>query len=74
MSNRAAEYEKRVQLHAALQSAVHCKQILAVAKIQATSRQRKSSGQDASNMATKNLSVHTESSWSPKDFSLLNIT
>ena len=32
MSNRAAEYEKRVQLHTALQSAVYCKQTLAVAK------------------------------------------
>ena len=32
MSNRAAEYEKRMQLHTALQSEAYCKQTLAVAK------------------------------------------
>ena len=32
MSNRAAEYEERVQLHTALQSAVYCKLALTLAK------------------------------------------
>ena len=41
MSNRAAEYEERVQLHTALQSAVYCKLALALAKIQTTLGQRK---------------------------------
>ena len=40
-SNRAAEYEERVQFHTALQPAVYCKLAIALAKIRATSGQRK---------------------------------
>ena len=60
MSNRAAEYEKRVQLHAALQSAVHCKQILAVAKIQATSRQERAAGRCFEHGDKEPSSTHIE--------------
>ena len=55
MSNRAAEYEKRVQLHTALQSAVYCKQTLAVAKDTGHFGTEEDQRASASNMAARTL-------------------
>ena len=61
MSNRTAKYEKRVQLHATLQPAVHCKLALALDKdaghCRATEEQRASTA----NMAGRTFQKHTES-------------
>ena len=56
-SNRSAEYEKRVQLHTALQSAVYCKQTLTGPKIQANLGRRRSAA-SASNMEAKTFSTY----------------
>ena len=66
MSNRTAKYEGRVQLHTALRPAVYCKLVLALAKMQATPGERRSSEQSASSMAAKTFQMHTEGSWSLK--------
>ena len=70
MSNRTAKYEERVQLHTALRPAVYCKLVLALAKMQATPGERRSSEQGASSMAAKTFQMRTEGSWSLKQFML----